>query len=137
MNKEIEKRLDKLEEYVSNEMEAIRKLSKKPVKKDLFQITTYEEVCKELKEDLKINPYDKIKQIEKLFNQSWTKNWNDLNQNKYYPYFNLNTTTGVVGFCGSVTLAYGGYGQVAFYKDKQTSDYIGKTFWNIYKEILM
>lgn len=143
MEKEIEKKLNKLEEYVVDEMDAIRKLTKKLTeKKDikelvLFSITSYEGVCKVLKEECKISPYDKIKQIEKLFNGWWKKDWEDINQKKWYPYFNLKASHGVVGFYDSYFSCGVASGQVGFYKDQRTSDYIGKTFWLIYKEIIM
>lgn len=136
MKSQIEKRLNALEEYVSEEMEAIRNLSKeKQIKtRDLFSIKTYSEVCVELKEDEQICPYKKIKQIEKLFNGDWKKDWNNKNQYKYYPYYKIENNSLV--FLGSV-YSYGcPVGQVGFYKDQKTSDYVSKTFISIYKEII-
>ncbi len=134
---EIEKRLDKLEEYVCDEMESIRKLAKElPKEKDLFSITTYKEVCELLKEKEETCPYKKIKQIEKLYNGDWKKDWNNFDQRKHYPYFNFKASLGVVGFNGSYDAGYYSHGQVAFYKDQKTSDYVGKTFWLIYKEFI-
>ncbi|MDX7784758.1 hypothetical protein SJR90_20775, partial [Aeromonas caviae] len=69
--------------YVSEEMDKIRNLAKKLVDKDLFSITTYTEVCKELKEKEETCPYKMIKQVEKLFNGEWKKDWNDRNQPKW------------------------------------------------------
>ena len=135
MNKEVEKALEKLESYVSEEMDKIRKLAKQEVKlKDLFSIVTYSEVCKELKEKEKTCPYKKIKQIEKLFNGEWKKDWLDRNQQKWYPWFEYKAGRGLV-FDASVYHDYCSSGQVAFYKDKLTSDHIGKNFLDIYKEI--
>lgn len=143
---ELEVQIDELEEYVAAEIQAIKKKFKKlnPVvttnlvkEDDLFSIISYSQVCKLLKEEELSCPYAKIKQIEKLYNGIWKKDWNNLQQYKYYPYFNLNASYGQVGFHGSNSRASNAYGQVAFYKDRKTSDYVGKTFWLIYKEILM
>lgn len=138
MKTEIEKALQKLEDYVVNEMDEIRKLVENiPKPKDLFNITTYSEVCKELKEKEETCSYKKIKQIEKLFNGSWKKDWNNFDQLKYYPYFNFKASSGMVGFCTSVSSYDGSYGPVAYYKDKVTSDHVGKNFWLIYKEFII
>lgn len=98
------------------------------------RIRNYSDVCRELKEEEKISPFDKIKQIEKLFNVNWKKDWNNSNQYKYFPYFTINGS-GELVFVGSGSYA-GFHGVVGFYKDQETSDFIGKTFISIYKEIM-
>jgi len=64
----LQKELDILKQQINNENN----------KDYLFSITTYDEVCEALKEDKQTCPYKKIKQIEKLFNGNWVKNWDDL-----------------------------------------------------------
>jgi len=134
MKNQIEKRLEALEEYVSEEMEAIRNLSKeKQIRiKDLFSIKTYSDVCSELKELEEVCPYKKIKQIEKLFNGDWKKDWNNKNQQKWYPYYTVENNNLV--FFGSFS-CYIFSGQGGFYKDQKTSHHIGKNFISVYKEI--
>ena len=137
MNKEIKNRLNKLEEYVADEMNAIRKLIKESKVKNLFDITTYKQVCEELKEKEETCPYEKIKQIEKLFNGAWKKNWLDKTQQKWYPYFEYETSGLVFVFSGYFfCVCLSALGQVGFYKDKQTSDHVGKHFIDIYKQII-
>lgn len=131
---EVEKRLDTLENYVSEEMDKIRNLAKKHVAKDLFSITTYADVCKELKEKEETCPYKMIKQVEKLFNSEWKKDWNDRNQPKWYPWYEQ-TGSGLV-FYSSFSLCYYFYGQVSFYKDKPTCEHVGKHFIGIYKQLM-
>lgn len=136
MKTEIEKRLDKLEGYVSDELDAIRELAKENKVKeiDLFSINTYSKVCEQLKEKEESCPYKKVKQLEKLFNGNWKKNWLDRNQPKWYPWFEF-YASGEFGFLASCDLFYSFSGVVGFFKDKKTSDYIGKTFIDIFKEI--
>lgn len=115
---------------------------------DLFKIKTYKEVCKKLKEkELTINDFKflaveyrkkalastKLQQIEKLFNGSWVKDFNNSNQRKYYPYFEKRSSGWLVhsvhGYrCSSRAGA-------AFYKDEQTAKYCGSTFINIYSDL--
>lgn len=135
MSKIIEKKIDDLESKFSDELDKLRKeLKELPKTKDLFSITTYSEVCKELKEKEETCPYKKVKQLEKLFNQGWIKDWINKDQYKYYPYFTINEFGRLV-FRGS-GYGYASFGgEVGFYKDKQTSDHIGKNFISIYEEI--
>ncbi len=98
------------------------------------RIKTYSDVCKELGEKEITCPYQKIKQIEKLFNGDWKKDWTNRSQYKYYPYFEYSTSSGF-GFYSSLSPSYSFSGGVAFYKDQETSDYVGKTFIDIYKEL--
>jgi hypothetical protein len=119
------KKIKELEEFIKQE-DTI----------DLFSITTYKDVCKILKEkeyklsdfkDFKeaeqLLAFQQIKQIQKLYNEG-SKN------NIWYPYFYASG-----GFCGSIFDGYSYVGQVCFYKDRKTSDYIGRTFENIYRKI--
>ncbi len=115
---------------------------------DLFsKINNYSDVCKELKEDeveesdfkfLHKNDRKKavsfaiIKQIERLFNGDWKIKF-DGTQNNWYPYFN-GSSRGLV-FSGSIYYCSCYVDEVSFFKDKQTSDFVGKTFIDIYREL--
>lgn len=117
---------------------------------DLFIITTYSEVCKRLKEDeitekdfkylpsymiKKLVAYARVKQLEKLFNEDFIKDWNNSNQYVYYPYFEFKK--GSWGFYGVFDCSCGSYGWVGFFKDEKTANYVGKTFLKeIYEDIL-
>ncbi len=99
---------------------------------DIFEYDTYSKVCKALKEKEQTIPYLRIKQIEKLFNRGWKPNWKDTNEYKYYPYFTVGSGGGLVcNFCYCRFNVYSG--EVAFYKDKETAIFVGKTFINEYK----
>jgi hypothetical protein len=111
----------------------LEKFIKEP--EDLFnKVKNYDDVCKELNEPRESCPYKKIKQIEKLFNGSWIKNWLDKNQQKWYPYFEF--TGSDLVFYRSFCYHCSSDGQVAYYKDKKTSDFVGKTFLKEYQDII-
>ncbi len=116
------------------------------IKVNLFNITTYKDVCKALDEKLitedtfshlpsymitRAVAQAKIQQLEKLFNGDWKKDWNNSNQYKWYPYFDKRSGCWV--FFGSF---YDGTfffcGRVGCYKDQATSNHIGKNFMDIY-----
>lgn len=103
--------------------------------KDLFKFNTYSKVCEELGEKEKGSSYEQIKQIEKFFNQGWIKDWNNSNQYKYTPYFEK-ASSGVWRFFDSGGWGSYCYGVVAYFKDKEISDFVGRTFIEIYKVIL-
>lgn len=120
-------------------------------KDDLFSIKTYTEVCKKLKikelteKDFSFLPKEQIKKqlslhkiqnISKLYNGDWEPNWNDINQYKYYPYFEYKQVGGF-GFYSSHVYYSSSPGSVTYFKDKQTSDYVGKILIDIYNEFLI
>lgn len=112
--------------------------------KNLFKdCKTYSAVCLELGEQeitksdfveelgeeliLKLVKIARIKQIGKLFNGDWIIDWENLNQYKYYPYFKKTPSGGWL-FVSSAYRSSLSYGQVAFFKDQKTSDFIGTNF---------
>lgn len=127
---EAQKQMDSLQK----EMDRLKEIINRP--KNLFEtITSYKDVCIELGEPEETCPYKKIKQIEKLFNRDWVKDWSNKNQKKYYPYFEHLTGSGWV-FRASSYRCYFSDGQVAFYKNEETSDFCGRTFTKEYSELM-
>jgi len=100
----------------------------------ITNVKNYNDVCNYLKEPLELLPYLQIKQIERLFNGSWVKNFS-IDQNNYYPYFTYDKTSGYLVFFGSRSGSSGSAGQVAFYKNEKISDYVGETFIDIYNKL--
>jgi hypothetical protein len=75
------------------------------INEDLFKIKNYSELCKKTKikeltildfkflpkeEQEKALAYHQIKNIERLYNGNWVKDFKNSNQYKYYPYFKDN-----------------------------------------------
>ncbi len=145
-----EKALEKLKELKTNFNEEVAKLEKiinQP--ETLFEkVTTYEAVCKYLKEkQLTLKDYSfiattkgrkralafgKFEQIQRLFNGDWETKF-DGKQENWYPYFAIGSG-GVLGFCDS-DYTYCCRGRIGYFKDQETSNFVGKTFIDIYREI--
>lgn len=143
----------KLEEQAENLQKELNKL-KEEIKKcdeiDLFSITTYKQVCKALNEEevtscnfkgfsgnliKKLVATARIEQLERLYNQNWTKDYSNSNQYKWKPYFKFGK--------GKWALYYSYFGSwpdftvIGVFKDEKTSNYIGKTFLDeIFVDIL-
>lgn len=91
--------------------------------------------CKELTIDE--IAYKKLKLIAKSINEDWTPNWNDSNEYKYYPYFDMREN---VGFSGSLYLCWNTFSHVGSrlcFKTKELAEYSGKQFISIYKDFLI
>lgn len=93
------------------------------------RVKNYSDVCKELEEKEQAIPYNQIRQIQKLFNGDWKPEWSNKNEYKWFPYFEKLP----IGWRSYGSYYYIiAYGVVAYYKDQQTSDFVGKLFKNIY-----
>lgn len=117
------------------------------MKKSFDEIKTFEDACKELD----INPqavyfgnntpdeiaYKKLKIIIKAINQGWTPDWNNSNQNKYYPYFEVLSS----GFGFSFTSYHCArtftiVGSRLCFESRDKAQYVGKQFLQIYNDFL-
>ncbi len=129
--KELQAIIDKPEDLfdiIKNYSDVCIQLGEPEINEDWFA----EEFDKETKS--KLVAIAKIKQIERLFNGTWIKDWSNTNQYKYYPYYRIESS-GLV-FFRSIYYCLSAIGQVAFYKDEKTSTFVGKTFIDLYKQII-
>lgn len=118
--------------------------------KELKDIENYSDVCRILgirelteaslhqipmNQRRKLLAAHKIMNIAKLFNGDWKIDWSDMDQRKWYPYFDYKE-----GHCWCFLYSdcqYGcSYAQVAFFKDEQTSNHCGELFIEIYRDFL-
>lgn len=119
-------------------------------REELLTIKNYSEVCQKLHireltiEDFQVYrghskkffAFFKLKVIEKLFNGDWSADWNNSNQIKYYPYFYKNSSGGWVDGGG----AHDGDGfrsSVAYFRSEEIAIYVGKTFKDIYLDLIL
>lgn len=74
---------------------------------------------------------ERIRQAERLFNGNWKTKWGNSNHYNYYPVFYNNR--GGWSFTFSYYRCDGSSGQVAYFKDKKTSDFVGTLLLEEYK----
>lgn len=129
MNKEeLIKRANSLELELNKLKEEINKPD------NLFsKINNYYDICENLREATESCPYKQIKQIEKLFNGSWKIDLTNPNQKKWYPYFVIKNSGLVFYYSSYHSGSF--HGLVAFYKDEETANFVGKKFIDIYKRL--
>lgn len=141
-NQEALKKINTLEKELSEHKDIVNKTD------NLFNIIkTYDDVCRALGENKitidnfnnindiillsKLVAFARLKQIERLFNDNWKINWNDFKQKKYYCWFEKKNSGWVFGGCSDCYFIFS-YGQVAYFKDKETCNYVGNTFKDIF-----
>lgn len=94
----------------------------------------FEASCKGLEKDE--IAYKKIKIIARALNNGWTPDWDNDNEYKYYPYFNMQSG---VGFSHSHYDRWRTTTSVdsrLCYKSSDLATYAGKQFESIYKDFL-
>lgn len=113
--------------------------------KSLDDIYTYLDINRELvipfknpstKQERSINAMFDIQNISKVLNNSWTPNWEDTNEYKYYPYFKKQELSGwlVVIYCYVSYNAGLGFG--CYFKTEKLALFAGKTFLETYIDYL-
>lgn len=134
--------IEKMEKEISNLREFIDQ--EKTI--DIFKVTTYEEVCKKLKENqinmthfamdikdrAKLVRLAKLDQVQRFFNQGWTPDLSNPKEVKFYPYFKWDKSSGSLVFTGSIYCSDIVYFEAAFYQSPEISDHIGKYFSDLY-----
>lgn len=86
------------------------------IKRKFNEIQSFEDACEELgistaqffgTETPDEVAYKKLKVIVKAINQGWIPDWNNTNQRKWFPWFNLSSGFGFSGSYYGCVLAYG------------------------------
>ena len=82
--------------------------------------------------------YEDLILVAKALNGNWKPDWNDMNENKWYPYFQFSS-----GFRFSIAgTGYGYRGTVTFFgsrlcfKNKEIAEYVGKIFLEQYEKLM-
>jgi len=113
------------------------------------RIRDYKDICEELGEKeltlkhfrsipvylkVRLLARTQLEQIAKLVNREYKVDWKNKDQYKWYPYFEFAVGRGLVF---RISHGDGHYfnGLVAF-KDRPTSDFVGKTFTSIYEKLM-
>ena len=90
---------------------------------------------------LAVNAAAKLFIISKSLNGDWVADWDNWDQYKYYPWFDMRTSA-----AGGSGFSYAGFdcdaggsfvGSRLVYKDRQTAEYAGKQFIDIYRDLMV
>lgn len=114
------------------------------------RIKSYEDACAELGEAplnecalLKagVLPYEiaerKIAAITRALNEGWKPNWNDHDEYKWFPWFDISSGFAVgVTYC-SCSLARAGVASRLCFKSEELAEYAGRQFTDIYKAFML
>ena len=116
-----------------------------------IDIKTFEDACVVLKLDSdKVIPdfslfpiedqaamqaHSKLIIIAKAINGDWIPNWEDYDEYKYYPWFEMGSSSGVgFSYLGcDYWYAASTVGSRLCFKDRETAKYVGKQFLELYK----
>ena len=151
MNKtELIQRLDTLE----TEASALRKIIQGKTGTIIEIVKTFEDVCEELgitveqalpyneghlmtPDRIAINAFAKVSLIAKALNEGWVPNWDNEDEYKYYPWFDMRNGSDS-GFSCSIydNSSYFTYvGSRLCYKSKELVEYASKQFEEVYKQL--
>lgn len=126
--------LMKLKEKPKNVMERIKTvddlLAARNFTKELF-----DKQCAGLHEDVKA--YRILKMLAEVLNEGWKPDWNNHNEAKYYPWFEMGGSSGFrfydFGFWSSLSHV----GSRLCYKSSELAEYAGKQFEPVYKQFMI
>lgn len=103
---------------------------------DSDDVEQFEEFLETLDDDTAC--YEKLKKLALALNEGWKPNWDDSNEYKWFPYFDMRSSSGF-GFSRTYydcTLARTGVGSRLCFKTEALAQHAGKKFTNLYKGLL-
>jgi hypothetical protein len=95
----------------------------------LYSVYSFDETADE-------TAYKKLKVIAKALNEGWTPNWDDTNEKKWWPWFNLSSGFGFGHSGYGCTSANTDVGSRLCFKSEELSDYCATQFVDLYKDLL-
>lgn len=87
----------------------------------------------------------KLETITEALNEGWKPDWNNTNEYKYYPYFYIEENAKAQGTAGlacantiyAASYTSAGIGSRLCFHDRETARYAGRTFTELYEQILI
>lgn len=157
--KTLEKQLFEIEKKAADLRTKIEAEKSKNKPKEITDIVkTFNDatkICKPTKDQLTLSKYNgedkdmnavkaflQLTIIAKALNESWKPNWNDSNEAKHYPYFDMRSSSSApagVGFSGTnyrYSHDFTGVGSRLCFKTRALAEYAGKQFLEIYREYM-
>ncbi len=78
--------------------------------------------------------FKKLKVIIKTLNDGWIPDWNNSNQYRYFPYFDM-TSEGFSYYATLYHFSYTAVPSALYLKSKELAEYCAKTHINLYKDL--
>lgn len=91
--------------------------------------------CADLTDDEKA--YRLLKLLAKALNQGWTPDWDNPNEYKYFPWFEMGGSSGFRFDASGHWRSASDVGSRLCYKTRELSDYAGKQFIDVYKQFML
>ena len=119
-------------------------------KREFYDIKTFADACEEIgitEEEfnyrfaaLGLDPdtinYEKLKIVAKAINQGWTADWDNTDQQKWWPYFKLSSGFGFSDSLFSFDCTGAGVGSRLCFETEKKSTYAANQFIDIYEQFL-
>ena len=88
--------------------------------------------------EIKERYYEDLILVAKALNGNWKLDWNDINEYKWYPYFQFSSGFRFSGAFAGYFYGYAGtrVGSRLCFKNKQIAEYAGKTFVEQYQKLM-
>jgi hypothetical protein len=120
------------------------------------KVKTYEDICKidgvdpikslpypdaSNPEEQAVNSFAMAIRINRILNEGWQPDWNNWDERKYYPWFDMQGEAGSgVGFsCGAYGYGctHSAVGSRLVFKTRELAEFAGKTFLSVYRGFMM
>lgn len=88
------------------------------------------------KDMIAVVAFMKLTIIAKALNEGWQPNWDNSNEYKYYPWFDMRSGVGFSYTYYDYWLSITSVGSRLCFKNKELSEYAGKQFLPLYKDLL-
>jgi hypothetical protein len=89
------------------------------------------------------NAFAKLTVIAEALNESWVPDWDNWNESKYYPWFNMRSESAGGSGLGfsfhDIAYVYSGtcVGSRLVFKSRALAEYAGKQFTDIYRDLMV
>lgn len=124
---------------------------------NLKDINTYEDICvidnvdpitslpfqdPQSPEEIAVNNFAKAIRINRVLNDGWKPDWNNWDENKYYPWFDMQSEeagsgSGFSFFDYCYVYVRSTVGSRLVYKSRELAEFVGKTFLDIYRGFMV
>jgi hypothetical protein len=81
--------------------------------------------------------YRLLKLLAKSLNEGWTPDWKNSSQVKYYPYFEMESSSGFRFYDGDAWGSYSFVGSRLCYKTRELAEHAGNQFLAIYRSFMV